>query len=92
MTTGLSPSMTWYGAASFFSGSSSRQVIGWVGSGSLDAVKALVEAGAELGTRDKAENATPLGWAEYYQGEKKGDDVKRYAEIAAYLREKEGQR
>jgi peptide-methionine (S)-S-oxide reductase len=61
-------------------------------SGSLDAVKVLVEAGAELGTRDKAENATPLGWAEYYQGEKKGDDVKRYAEIAAYLREKEGQR
>jgi peptide-methionine (S)-S-oxide reductase len=61
-------------------------------SGSLDAVKVLVEAGAELGTRDRAENATPLGWAEYYQGEKKGDDVKRYAEIAAYLREKEGQR
>jgi hypothetical protein len=61
-------------------------------SGSLDAVKLLVETGAELGTRDKAENATPLGWAEYYQGEKKGDDVKRYAEIAAYLREKEGQR
>jgi peptide-methionine (S)-S-oxide reductase len=59
-------------------------------SGSLDAVKVLVEAGAGLGTRDKAENATPLGWAEYYQGEKKGDDVKRYAEIAAYLRKKEG--
>jgi peptide-methionine (S)-S-oxide reductase len=58
-------------------------------SGSLDAVKVLVEAGAELGTRDKAEDATPLGWAEYYQGEKKReDDVKRYAEIAAYLREK----
>ncbi len=33
-------------------------------SGSLDAVKVLVEAGAELGTRDKAENATPLRWAE----------------------------
>jgi hypothetical protein len=57
-------------------------------SGSLDAVKVLVEAGAELGTRDKAENATPLGWAEYYQGQKnRDDDVKRYAEIAAYLRE-----
>jgi hypothetical protein len=61
-------------------------------SGSLDAVKVLVEAGAELGTKDKAENATPLGWAEYYQGEKKSaEDVKRYAEIAAYLREKGGQ-
>jgi hypothetical protein len=59
-------------------------------SGSLDAVKVLVEAGAELGTRDKAENATPLGWAEYYQGQKKGEDAKRYAEIAAYLREKGG--
>jgi peptide-methionine (S)-S-oxide reductase len=58
-------------------------------SGSLDAVKVLVEAGAELGNRDKAENATPLGWAEYYQGEKKReDDVKRYAEIAGFLREK----
>jgi Ankyrin repeats (3 copies) len=56
-------------------------------SGSLDAVKVLVEAGAELGTRDKAENATPLGWAEYYRREKRRvDDVKRYAEIAAYLR------
>lgn len=58
-------------------------------SGSLDAVKVLVESGAELGTRDKVEKATPLGWAEYYQGEKKReDDVKRYAEIAAYLRRK----
>jgi hypothetical protein len=57
-------------------------------SGSLEAVKVLVEAGAELGTRDTAENATPLGWAEYYQGEKKhANDKKRYAEIAAYLRE-----
>jgi hypothetical protein len=60
-------------------------------SGSLDAVKLLVEAGAELSTRDTAENATPLGWAEYYQSEKKReDDVKRYAEIAAYLREMGG--
>jgi len=58
----------------------------------VDAVKVLVEAGAKLGTRDKAENATPLGWAEYYQSEKKSDDdVKRYAEIAAYLHEKGGQ-
>ncbi|MBI3320033.1 MAG: ankyrin repeat domain-containing protein [Candidatus Omnitrophica bacterium] len=62
-------------------------------SGSLDAVKVLVEAGAELGTRDKAENATPLGWAEYYQGERERDERgQRYAEIAAYLREKEGHR
>ena len=60
-------------------------------SGPLDVVKVLVEAGAGLGTRAKAENATSL-LGRVYQGEKKGDDVKRYAEIAAYLREKEGQR
>ena len=59
-------------------------------SGSLDAVKVLVEAGAELGTRDKAHQSTPLGWAEYgAKGEH--ERAKRYAEIAAYLREKEGQ-
>lgn len=60
-----------------------------VWSGSLAAVKVLVEAGAKLTTRDKAEDATPLGWAEYAttlpadrtQG-------KQYGEIAAYLRER----
>ena len=62
-------------------------------SGSLDAVTVLVEAGAALGTRDKAEKATPLGWADYYQRQHERDERgKRYAEIAAYLREKEGQR
>jgi Ankyrin repeats (3 copies) len=61
-----------------------------VGSGSLEAVKVLVEAGAELGTRDKAHQSTPLGWAEYgARGEH--ERAKRYAEIAAYLREKGGQ-
>jgi hypothetical protein len=60
-------------------------------SGSLEAVKVLVEAGAELGTRDKAHQSTPLGWAEYgARGEQ--ERAKRYAEIAAYLREKGGQR
>jgi Ankyrin repeats (3 copies) len=58
-----------------------------VSSGSLEAVRVLVEAGAELGTRDKANQATPLGWAEYgAKGEQ--ERAKRYAEIAAYLREK----
>lgn len=57
-----------------------------VWSGSLDAVKVLVEAGANLGTRDKAEHATPLGWAEYALTlpERRGPG-RRYAEIAAYL-------
>jgi ankyrin repeat protein len=58
-----------------------------VWSGSLATVQVLVEAGAKLTTHDKAEDATPLGWAEYAttlpaavtQG-------KQYREIAAYLR------
>jgi hypothetical protein len=60
-----------------------------VWSGSLDAVKVLVEAGATLTTKDRAEHATPLGWAEYAEtlpgAATRG---KQYAEIAAYLREK----
>ena len=36
-----------------------------VDSGSLDAVKVLVEAGARLDTRDKIYNGTPLDWAEH---------------------------
>src|SRR5512145_2439521 len=49
-------------------------------SGSLQAVKVLVEAGAKLGTKDRAWDGTPLEWAEYYKN----------AQIAAYLREKGG--
>jgi hypothetical protein len=60
-------------------------------SGSLDAVRVLVEAGAKLSLKDKAENATPLEWAEYYQNEQKTDDRrKRFADIAAYLRYRAG--
>jgi hypothetical protein len=36
-----------------------------VDSGSLEAVKVLVEAGARLDTKDKIYNGTPLEWAEY---------------------------
>ena len=57
-------------------------------SGSLKAVEVLVRAGAEINTRDTAWNATPFGWAEYYEKEHKGDDrAPRYAEIAKYLRD-----
>jgi len=58
-------------------------------SGSLETVRVLVEAGAELNGRDTAWGATPLGWAEYYQ-ELHQDDGRRapYDEIAAYLRER----
>jgi peptide-methionine (S)-S-oxide reductase len=56
-------------------------------SGSLATVRALVEAGADAGTRDTAWNGTPLGWAEYYLSEMKDvDSQRRYGEIADYLR------
>ena len=62
-------------------------------SGSLDAVKVLVEAGADLAAKDSAWNGTPLGWAECYLREARGDNARKpYAEIAAYLRAKEGRR
>lgn len=49
-----------------------------VWSGSLEAVKVLVEAGAALDTRDTLHGGTPLGWAEHG----------KRAEIADYLRKK----
>jgi hypothetical protein len=58
-------------------------------SGSLDAVKVLVEAGAKLTAKDSAHHGTPLGWAEHYVSEQKQTDAAtRYAAIAAYLRAK----
>lgn len=60
-----------------------------VWSGSLDAVKVLVDAGADLTTRDKANDATPLGWAEYALTlPRAADPGRQYPEIVAYLREK----
>ena len=60
-----------------------------VGSGSLEAVEVLVEAGAGLGTKDSAWGGTPLGWAEHYLSEGQGDTRgKQYAEIAEYLRQR----
>lgn len=47
-----------------------------VSSGSLDAVRVLVEAGADLGAMDAAYQGTPLDWAEYG----------KHVEIAEYLR------
>ena len=75
-----------------------------VWSGSLDAVRALVEAGADLTRRDTIYDGTPLGWAQYgEQQQKEAPRVdatkaeahqagvpKPYQEIAAYLREKGG--
>lgn len=59
-------------------------------SGSFDAVKVLVEAGANLEIEDRAEHATPRGWADYYVGEASTEERKhRYLQIAEYLREME---
>jgi peptide-methionine (S)-S-oxide reductase len=48
-----------------------------VDSGSLDAVMALVDAGARLDTRDRIYDGTPLDWAEHLGR----------TEVAAYLRQ-----
>jgi peptide-methionine (S)-S-oxide reductase len=47
-----------------------------VDSGSLDAVRVLVEAGARRDTRDRVHHATPLEWADYLER----------PQIASYLR------
>jgi len=58
-------------------------------SGNLEAVQALVEAGANPRTQDTAWHGTPLGWALHYVEEKKPEDERaRYAKIAAYLRKR----
>jgi ankyrin repeat protein len=69
-------------------------------SGSLDAVKKLVEAGATVGATDGMYKATPLRWAEYFVRESGADKVeyfqrqgsrpKQYDEIARYFRSIEG--
>ena len=53
-----------------------------VSSGSIDTVRVLVEAGANLGAPDTVYHGTPLGWAEYSGGKP------QYDAIAAYLRSK----
>jgi hypothetical protein len=58
-----------------------------VSSGSLDTVRVLVEAGADLTRHDLAWGGTPLGWAEHYCHETTNNNPgKHYTEIAAYLR------
>jgi peptide-methionine (S)-S-oxide reductase len=55
-------------------------------SASLDAVRVLVEAGADLNRRDTIYDATPLGWAKYCeQQETDAARAKQYSEITAYL-------
>jgi Ankyrin repeats (3 copies) len=57
-----------------------------VSSGSLDAVKLLVDAGASLDARDTAHDGTPLDWAEYSGGKPQSEA------IAALLRQAEAAR
>ena len=58
-------------------------------SGSLQAVRVLVEAGADLSARDTAWDGTPLEWAEHYASER-GNTPRHYGEIAEYLRTRQG--
>ncbi|GAB3503677.1 ankyrin repeat domain-containing protein [Emticicia fontis] len=52
----------------------------------LEAVKILVNAGANLEAKDLAYGGTPLGWAMYMQTEETDiEKIKKYAEIEEYL-------
>jgi peptide-methionine (S)-S-oxide reductase len=58
-----------------------------VGSGSLEAVRVLVESGAGLNTKDTAWGATPAAWAQHYLEEAANEErVQAYSAIIAYLR------
>jgi len=65
-------------------------------SGSLETVKLLVEAGANLDMQDKAYHGTPLGWAHYILSGGEGSENKEWKEkiavIAKYLEEVEDER
>jgi len=58
-------------------------------SGSLEAVQVLVEAGADVNTRDTAWKGTPMGWANHYIDEttavKNDARLALYRAIAGYL-------
>jgi hypothetical protein len=55
-------------------------------SGSLNAVKMLVDSGANLYAEDRIYHGTPIGWSGYMQAEVDDETLKKkYAEIEAYL-------
>lgn len=56
-----------------------------VSSGSLIAVKILVNAGAKLDARDLVFEGTPLQWAIHMRDENTGTQKERYAQIAHFL-------
>jgi hypothetical protein len=55
-------------------------------SGSLATVEALLHAGADPAARDSAWTGTPLGWAEYYEGQGSQGRREEYTRIADRLR------
>lgn len=58
-------------------------------SGSMESVRLLIEAGANLDAPDRVYQGTPLGWSIYMQEEEQDDHKKKqYAEIETYLRDK----
>jgi len=57
-----------------------------VWSGNVDAVRVLVEAGADLSHRDTIYGGTPLGWAMHGE-QTDAARAEQYREIVAYLRE-----
>jgi len=60
-----------------------------VTSGSLEAVRVLVDAGANLDAKDTAHQATPVGWAEYSLSlQKDAQKQKQFEAILAYLKAK----
>ena len=61
-----------------------------VWSGSLETVKVLVDAGADMNLPDLVYQGTPLGWALHMMEELKSDEnaVERWASIADYLRKR----
>ena len=61
-----------------------------VASGSLEAVQALVDAGADVGATDTAWGGTPLGWAQHHLEHPPARATgAQYAEIASLLRERQ---
>ena len=62
-----------------------------VWSGSLDAVKVLVEAGADLTLKDKVYSGTPVDWAVYIQESGDNNNVTReqLAAIQSYLQNRQ---
>jgi len=57
-------------------------------SGSIEAVRLLVEAGARLDLKDKIYHSTPPGWAGYMLTDENLDETTRnnFTRIAEYLR------